>query len=248
MKPICIASLDYNITSGGVKVMYSLYGWLLTRGLEVYMNKYPHPDVIAIYPEIYHGNPVGASRVVRYILNTPGVMGMTTNGKFRQGPTSFDKTDKLIYFSQMFSSEKLSDKDIMFLPAIDLSTFKDQGKKRTKTCFLVGKGENKNKHPKDAIELNRRIAFNQQEIANILNECHTFYCYDPLTAMMECARLCGCKVEYHGGKSMEELEKYEPGINGINSELDTPAFREKYIGLRETFERKLDAFIEELKQ
>ncbi len=249
MKPIVIVSPDYNIVSGGIKVMWSLYGWLLARGVEVYINRYPSPDVIAIYPEIYHGNQLGASKVIRYILNRPGVMGTAqADGSFTAGPTSFDTTDRLIYFSQIFSDEKLSDRDIMFLPAIDLSTFKDQGKKRTKTCFLVGKGFNTKQHPKDSIELSRQFAFDQQALADLLNECHTFYCYDNLTAMMECARLCGCAVAYYGGRGMDELEKYEPGTNGINGPLDTPKFRKTYIGLRETFERKLDAFIEELKQ
>ena len=57
--------------------MWGLYGWLLAKGQIAYVNAtYENPDFVAIYPEIYHGNPTGANTVVRYILNkTPIVTG-----------------------------------------------------------------------------------------------------------------------------------------------------------------------------
>ena len=250
MKPYVIASPDYDFTSGGIKVMWALYGWLLAKGVEVYMNRRPSKDVIAIYPEIINGNPVGTANIVRYVLNTPGVMGgIDERGVFHPGPLSFPN-EKVYYFSRMFGKAE-NENHYMFLPAINLNTFRITNvMKRTKTCYLIGKGTNKNIHPKNSIELNRVVASNQQHLADILNECHTLYIYDDLSAMMECARLCGCAVKYYGSLPEEQLELYEPGLNGISlygkpSSFDAGAFRQHYTGLVKDFERKLDLFLEE---
>lgn len=237
-KPYVILSPNYDLTSGGIKVMFGLYGYLLSRGVEVYMNQRPQKDVIAIYPEIQNGNPVQTDKVVRYVLNTPGKMGgIDIDGKFTAGPTNFTD-EKVYYFSRMFGDT--DDNHYMFLPIINLRDFYDKGNKRTKTCYLVGKGTNRFKHPNDSIELNRTIASDQSLLNDILNTCHTFYCYDDLTAMMEVARLSGTKVKYYGDL---DLAKYEPGLNGINSKLDVKAFRLHYVSMIKEFERKLDLFI-----
>jgi hypothetical protein len=245
-RPYVIVSPDYNPTSGGIKVMWGLYGWLLAKGCTVFMNKRPQGDVIAIYPEIESGNPVMTDRIVRYILNVPGVMGKGIPGtnSFIPGPTTFDKREKLYYFSRMFG-EVQDENHYLFLPVINLHVFKDLKKKRNKTCFLVGKGYNTHKHQQDSIELTRKIAEDQDQLNDLLNECHTFYCYDKLTAMMEVSRLAGCKVEYYGDYTMKELKQYEPGLNGINSELNIEKFRDHYEEMVFEFEEKLDLFIEE---
>lgn len=253
MKPYVIVSPDYNPVSGGIKVMWALYGYLLSKGVEVYMNKRPEVDCIAIYPEILHGNPVNTRYVVRYILNTPGVMGAVgADGTFTPGPTEFPATDMQYFFSQMFSRDQVHDNKLLFLPAIDLHTFKNTNQgKRDKVCYLVGKGQNKNIHPHDAIPLSRQFALNQGALAELLNECRVMYCYDDLTAMMECARLCGCPVLYYGSYSQEKLRNYEPGLDGIFFNKDSltrfnvPDFRERYSGLIEQFQRKLNIFIED---
>lgn len=245
MKPYIIISPDYDFVSGGIKVMWGLYGWLLAKGQVVYMNRWPDVDRIAIYPEIQNGNPAKAKTIVRYILNKPGVMGGRDQfGNFVPGPTSFAPTDKLYYFSRMFGYTP-DENHYMFLPVIDLHTFKNQHKKRSKTCYLIGKGSNRQKHPKDSIEITRRFAQDQQVLADLLNECRFMYCYDSLTAMTEVARLCGCAIKYYGDHTMDELKLYEPGINGINSRLDIDAFREHYINMIKLFEQRLDYFIEE---
>lgn len=226
--------------------MWGLYGHLLAKGVEVYMNRRPEKHTIAIYPEIVHGNPASGETVVRYLLNKPGVM--AANGV--PGPTSFDSTDRLYYFSRLFGDT--SDERYMFLPVIDLRTFKDQGRKRDKRAVFVGKGEDRGLHPKGAVIIDRSLAQDQQELADLLNECEVMYCYDPVTAMTEIARLCGCRVVmFNPTYSLEEFRRYEPGMNGISwgmdqgVKLETELFRHDYLNLKKEFELKLDLFIEE---
>lgn len=252
-RPYIVISPQYNITSGGCKVMYGMYGHLLARGCEVYLNCTPNSwdtkDLIAIYPEIQDGNPVGTDRIVRYVLNTPGIMrGFDDKGNMLSAPTDFTG-EMVYYFSKMFGKAKW-EKQYLFMPVINTHIFRDLKKKRTKTCFLVGKGTNKHKHPSDSIELNRKVARRQSELNEILNKCHTFYCYDNLTAMMEVARLSGCKVKYYGKYTKAELKNYEPGLNGISFDgedipLDVKGFRQYYGSLKQIFSRRFDAFIED---
>jgi O-antigen biosynthesis protein len=232
--------------------MWGLYGWLLAKGEIVFLNASLQVPAVGIYPEIYSGNEMNATTVVRYILNTPGVMGRGIPGttSFIPGPTTFPVTDKLYYFSRLFGYTA-DENHYMFLPIINLKIFKDQKRKRTKICYLIAKGQNKQQHPKGSIELTREISQDQQGLADVLNECHTLYCYDKLTAMMEVARLCGVKVKYFGDYEEEELKKYEPGLDGISfglnedKPLHTPSFRDHYIEMVKLFEERLDRFIEE---
>lgn len=245
-KPYCIVSPDYDYTSGGIKVMWGLYGWLLAKGQEVYINRRPQRHTIVIYPEIMHGNPAKGETVIRYILNKPGVM--ASNGV--PGPTSFDPTDKLIYFSKLFGDTN----DSLFLPIIDLNTFKNYNRNRTKKAYFIGKGSNTFQHPTNAIEITREMALDQKGLAELLNQCDVLYGYDPVSAMYECARLCGCRVVLiQDIYTKEEWSKYEPGMYGLNWGKDNmdklydnfDEFREHYKGMIDKFSKQLDQFIEE---
>jgi len=233
--------------SGGIRVMYGLYGWLLAKGQLAYLNAtFESPNFVAVYPEIYQGNITGSNNVVRYILQTPGVMNLYGV----PGETTFPKNDKIFVFSKIYDTFGVDDDHLMFLPILNLHLFKDYGKKRKKTCYMVGKGENQHNHPEHSFELTREFALDQRALADKLNECQTLYIYDRCSAMMEIARLCGCRVKYYGNFKKEDLEKYEPGMNGITYKdeedipLDVDAFNEHYRGMIKLFEKKLDKFIE----
>jgi len=227
--------------------MWGLMGHLLAKGQIVQPNVSYEGEFVAIYPEIVNGNPFNAPHVVRYILNKPGVM----SGNGVPGPTSFDSTDKLFYFSQLFG--KASDpRDYLFLPILNMNLFKDQGKKRTKTAYFIGKGVSTGIHPLDAILIDRSFAADQQSLADLLNECEVLYCYDPVTAMTEISRLCGCRVVMVNPiYSRDQFRDYEPGLNGISwgkdtkVPLETKGFRSHYHELKRIFGINLDHFIEE---
>jgi hypothetical protein len=238
--------------------MYGLYGWLLAKGQITFLNERPSSGkCIAIYPEIQDGNPANATTVVRYILNKPGVVpAIYSDGTIKKGPSEFADTDIKYYFSRLFGETDPA--HYMFLPIANLHVFKDQRKTRNKTCYMVGKAitqegyRNKFIHPSDSIEITREFAQDQQSLADLLNECHTLYCYDPVTALMEISRLCGCRVIIIPSiYTYDEFKVYEPGMNGINWDgdegikLDTEAFTSHYMGLKDTFSKQLDIFIDE---
>lgn len=244
-KPYSLACPPYEITSGGIRVVYALRSWLEIKGQIALMNAKFDIPFVGIYPEIYQGNPLGADTVVRYILQTPGKMALYG----QPGPTEYPSTDKIYVFSKIYDTFGVKDDHLLFLPVINTHVFKDLKKKRTKTCYLIGKGTNTNVHPQDSIELTREFANDQSALADLLNECQTLYCYDFLSAMMDIARLCGCKVRYLGGLSRDTLELYEPGDQGIDygggATLRSDDFRYHYLYMRELFGKKIDKFIED---
>ena len=241
-KPYLIYSPPFDITSGGIRVMYGLYGWLLAKGQVAFMNQRHDGPSIAIYPEIVRDNPLFGSKVVRYLLNKPGAMALYGV----QGPTEYPEEDMLVSFSKLYADTPIN----LFLPILDLHTFKVTNKgKREKVATLTGKHTEPVKIYGDLLD--REFASNQQQLADKLNECQVLYCYDPNTAMTEIARLCGCRVVVIPSKySKEEFQKYEPGMNGISWGLeeeillDVEAFRDHYIGLVDKFSTDLDKFIE----
>jgi O-antigen biosynthesis protein len=250
-KPYLIRTPDFDPVSGGIRVMWGLYGWLLAKGEIAYINAKVSVPSVGIYPEIYHGNDLESETVVRYVLQTPGVMGTSTqDGQFKLGPTNYDEKDRVYVFSKIYDTFGVDQDHILFLPIINTKVFRNKHRKRKKTCYMVGKGKNLQFHPKGAVELTRQFAHDQEALADLLNDCHTFYCYDRLSAMMDIARLCGVRVKYYGDFTQEELEKYEPGTNGLgywgeDKQLWTEAFRERYKALQRAFEVQLDRFIEE---
>jgi len=249
--PYSIWTPEFDPLSGGIRVMWALQGYLLAKGQIALTNvKYPQ-DFVAIYPEIVHGNPLEAKKIVRYILNKPGVMasyGVT-------GPTVFEKTDEIYVFSKIYDTFGVDDDHLMFLPVLNLHIFKDYKRARFSTCYFVGKGKDMGVHPKSSIKIDRTNSSDQGELADLLNTCSVMYTYENPTAMNEIARLCGCRVVYLAeGASLqysrkELTELYEPGMDGVSFgqeeeiELDVKAFRDKYKGLIATFEKTLDRFI-----
>lgn len=248
-RPYSVWTPDFEITSGGIRVLYGLIGWLLAKGQIVVPNG-QGDEFITIYPDVINGNPFNSKRVVRYLLNAPGVMGM--GGV--PGTTVFHPLDNIYFFSELYNTIGVDKDHIMFLPILDLHTFKVTNKgKRKHKCKLIGKGKDIHLPETEGLfELTRQFSKNQQALADYLNECEVMYSYDNNSAMFEIARLCGCRVVVIPSLyDKDTFEKYEPGMNGIsygleeNIDLDAVEFTNHYKGMVKTFEDKLEGFINE---
>lgn len=250
--PYSISTPDFNPVSGGIRVMWGLFGHLLARGQLAATNVRWHTRFTAIYPEITHGNPLEGHKVVRYILNKPGVM--ASYGV--PGPTTYEKSDEIYVFSKIYDTFNVDEEHLLFLPILNMQVFKDQKRFRNKTCYFVGKGKNLKLHPPDAIQIDYRVSIDQQVLADTLNTCSVMYSYENPTAMVEIARLCGCRVVFYPQGAATNFTRkqltndYEPGMDGVSfekdeqAELDVPLFRSKYANLMDVFNKKLTRFID----
>ena len=196
-----------NANSGGQIVLYSLCHFLNDIGEEAYMNGESFPnalnlncprkpkelnleseDVVVVYPEVTEGNPLGVKNVVRWMLYPIGING----GNIK----THSKNDLIIGWGKECSGGgyTINEDNSIIIKYILSDIYKNLNlPSRIKTCYMRRKGskwgQSYNQHPQDSICIDGK---SHQEISEIFNYCHTFYCYDPHTYYSTYASMCGC--------------------------------------------------------
>ena len=181
-------------------------------------------DYVAIYPDITQGNPLGAKRIVRWLLAPRGDYG---------GDATFAPTDKVYGYTQ-----DLADK-VLCLPTFDTSVFYDSGAERSGDCFYAHKYDKifKNKLLPET-EGMTRCEGTPEAIADILRRSNTCYIYER-TEMQVNALLCGCKIApvvtpFFNGEFVKEFIR--------DGQLTDPS------GWWQDFEDQLNRFIQDTQQ
>ena len=144
-------------------------------------------EAIVVYPEIVEGNPLGAERVVRWLLNKPGAL-------FGPATVAFGLNELTFYFDDPFLPDGWTADPMRKLRVIewkwDVYKRTNYGR-REGTCYMVRKGETLplTYHPEGAIQVD---GLSHRELAEIFNQCEQFISYDNYTAYSVYAALCGC--------------------------------------------------------
>jgi len=196
-----IYSPPYNESVGGVVALHLLSETLSSLGEEVYItgpikrysnkskiisqnDRFDLNKTIVIYPEVVVGNPFNAKHVVRWLLNTPRLMG---------GDGIFKDTDLIYKYVDYFKADDESKvRGILNVFDFKLEKFYDYGKDRTnKQCFMVKKGVGKKMiHESNAIDF---LPFlDDDNSRDIFNDCEMFISYDYASMHSIQAALCGC--------------------------------------------------------
>jgi hypothetical protein len=215
-KYLIFTQKEFDGTSGGIVALNKLCHDLRTLGQEAYISHGPgsislntpqctptfkelQRDFIVIYPEVVLGNPLNCPRVVRWILNTPGAFGHTDYYKYEH------KTDLVFKISDHFSYSGIGKKrGILATTYTDFTIFRNNGLKRSGSCYLVRKGVIRKKiHDDESVMLDDYSDW--KDIAQIFNTKEIFYCYDIATYLSTLAALCGCvSVVIPDGKTNRE--------------------------------------------
>lgn len=172
-------------------------------------------DAIVVYPEIVSGNPLAASRVVRWFLFKPGHL----TGKINFGP------GELYFFYQPFFNDPAINPDATNLLRLrwirsDVYKMTNFGE-RTGSCYLIKKGHNRTdiNIPKNSIDIEKR---SPQQVSGIFNQKKYFFCYDLYTMYCVYAAMSGCipVVMPQEGLSKEQWRPNEPDRYGIAYGID----------------------------
>ena len=275
--PYYIVAPDYTRKSMGIRVMHYLCHALNISGENAFMvTNQVNPELrtpiltqnniqyhlslglnpIAVYPEIYHGNPLGAKTVVRYLLNEPGLCG---------GPVTFDPNDILFAFRESLRTPDTPENNLLYMPLIDRSIFnynpKEQNK-RDKILFYLAEYRNgENEYPelmnflkKNAIQITSNYPESHLELADLFRKAKVLVCFHFSNLAGE-ALLCGCPVHYISTQYTTYLQDQSAlnvgGIaNSMNDESIEEArktlekFNENFKIIERNFWTKLDYFIE----
>ncbi len=253
MRPYLVWSYDYRHDSAGQKVMHRLCHELNQAGQTAFvgfMKRNPAWDTpyregpldgdwIAVYPEIVTGNPWNAPRVVRYVLNNPGKL---------RGDTTYDPSEIVYVYSELFNDIGVPPERILYLPAIELDIYTDRRLVRSGALFYVGKGQ-KIRDLSGAGEVTSELKRDQARLADTLNRAEVLYCFDNATAMTLIARLCGCPVVLipNGDYTREQYDRSQVmdglGWDEVPPPFDSDAIRASELAAYETFRERLAGFI-----
>lgn len=143
-------------------------------------------DAVVVYPEVVDGNPVGARKVVRWLLHQPG---------FHTKVINYGTDDLFFYFDRQFDSPAFNsypDNQLRVLESFSHVYSQKNFGPRTGACYLVRKGIDRtlDYHPADAEQLDGK---SHAEMAEAFNKYKYFYSYDLHTMYSRFAAVCGCK-------------------------------------------------------
>ena len=213
--PYYFVTPPYVEGSGGVRAMHLFCHALNLAGEEAYVDtKEVSPELrtpvltnevrekhselniepIVVYPEIVPDNPMAAKHVVRYLLNTPGVV--TTQ------KTNWGADDIIFSFGRFIVPEGMN-AHILQVPLINTKIYNtvgtDDHQRSGKLVFInrfLDRGGQLDPITADATEISLRAGFRTpQQLASLYRSAEVLYTYEPSTACFE-ALLCGCPVVY----------------------------------------------------
>ena len=201
---IIIYTPTFNINCGGVVVLHYLaklindqnhpifytkiFNYFNIRYNNIFCNNFAHMDeidnnTIVIYPEKIIGNPLNSKNVIRWML-----LDLGTN---MQKERNYGDND-LIYFWEPQNTDNIYFRDFS-CPYFN-NTFINKNLEKNKTCYIIKKAHSFHNqinfiHDENSICIDNLDIY---KINEIFNECKYFYAYDPNTAFIIYAVVCGC--------------------------------------------------------
>ena len=252
--------------SAGVQVLHKLKSGIEDAGYETFLinhdpinfkkklemfrtikalNKRDNKVLVAIYPETIIGNPIGVNDQIRWLLNTPGLLG---------GLTKFHNETVWAY-SKLLSEEYYRntkiEPNVLFIPGLDLSEFDlltsklDQVKKKDMEIVYAQKfralGGLPDIRSKGFFEIIRfgLCATSRFETLKVLKEAKSLHAYENSTIITE-AQLLGIPVYCHENPGFSFLiAKHELGDEGVSwSQSISPKPNPQLIRRRLEFHEK----------
>lgn len=204
---------------------------------------------IAIYGETEAGNALGASTMVRWVLNRPGLLG---------GDEVFADSELVFSYSDAFSpyiKNRIAGK--LYMPTIDRNLFYCDDadlNARSLTCYYVGKSTWKDGYcdPEQSFEITRRLP-EKRELGKLFRASKLLYCFDNSTAIIYEALLCGCPVVIipDGTQTKADFQQLELGADGIawglneidGKRVDVATLEARLTKAQEQFELQLEQMI-----
>lgn len=254
-RPYVFVVQDYDRTSQGNWIMHRMCHYLNERGYPAYMScpkrnpKWNTPEVtkdvlgedtIVVYTDVVPGNPMRATRVVRWQMNSYDFYKNTMKWQWWR---PYDNGDIVFTFHQPWRP----DKPVLYIREIDRTIFyPPKVNKRKGIVYYVGKGKVKvDDKVKKGFELKTGKELNvqtQEELAEIFRKAKVFYCYVN-SGLMEEAIYCGCPVIYKGVEPCN-VSAFAKNEDDVERSIKNHPVRIKEIeDSRVETQRQIDEFI-----
>lgn len=178
MTSYCIYFDRYNHMSGGIRALHVLKDELVARGHDAFMSyerKFIGDDVV-VYPEVVRDNPLGAKKVVRWLLNT--ATGLPDDGlRYAWVPG-------------------ISDDPLLTVNILEPELWKPYDGPREGVAYWVGKGrlDESQLPPGMCVPITRDNFPERAELAEFISRLDYLISFDPFTAVVQEAVNCGTPV------------------------------------------------------
>lgn len=258
-----ILSPDYCRTCAGVRALHKLCHYLNEAGHRAHITssgvnpvwntptateevqQHISTEGIVIYPEITLGNPLGAKRVVRYLLNRPGLIA---------GDKAFDPSELLFCYCGLLRQFVPSDDRILSVPVVDTKIFTDTFCKRVGGCYWIGGRGEALPDTENLTEITYSWPDSWEALASLFQQSKVFYSGTDYTALTIEARLCGCPtvIAPSGWYTWDDFRHGSPGgIAGLaflggnlqRARKTVGDFPHAYYEYEATFGAQLERFI-----
>ena len=201
---------------------------------------------ITIYPETIPGNPLGATSVVRYLLNYASALG---------GMSLFPQDEYVVAFSQNIArhyeqTNNLANIPILFLPPVDPTEFSFNREKKPFQLVYAGKYRSFVGPPPEVGDLPSVEIFREgknmqsrEEVKKLLSEASVLYSFENTSLITE-AVLSGTPVLLVKSKFFTEvIAEHELGSSGIRYIEESDALR----AANDTVQEGLLEYLESIK-
>lgn len=194
---------------------------------------------IVVYPEIYGGNIINASCVVRYVLNYPGLLA---------GDISFHEDELCFGFSEELAAAANQPGNVLSTPVCNIEIFSppESEGRRKGSCFYAFKYSGPlSDIPDDSKRITQDWPESWGKLADLFRSSELFYTYENTSLTME-SILCGCPVVWLPGYDAGRPITYE-GLNGDgiawgNSDAEIERARRTVKNVRDVYLASIDRF------
>ena len=216
------------------------------KGCKLKLLPFVDKNTIVVYPQITHGNPLKAKKVVRWFLHY---------NPHKHNSLAYGKDDLVFAYRKVFNDYSLNPTcRTLYTAHIDLDLYKrtNFGERKGK-CYIIRKGSLREDLPK---EFDGPIIDNlpEEEKVRIMNECEYCISYDTQTAYSSIAALCGCVsvVVPEPGKSrgdyIKEGDSHSSLGRAYGFDEEEIAYAKRTMDkVRESYEQKNNEGVEQVK-
>lgn len=152
---------------------------------------------VVIYPEVFHGKPIKAQKVVRWVLNYTGKIGRKKT--FAKDEMVFVWDRRMLNEIQKTTKEILDDSRELQIPVINPEfIYYDKNIEKNIDCYFIYKGKKNHQQFKLPNEKSMicidKCAPSQRHLGDLLRRTRNLYSYDHATILFHEALICGCKI------------------------------------------------------
>ncbi len=222
-----IVAPPHTHTSAGVQALYYLNTDLRAHGhrsriVLISDHAIIGDNEIIVYPDTVWGNPLGARRVVRYLLMTAGFFGHDTE---------FPASEMLYYHSKDFVLGERDKDNILTVPVTNEDRFQYRRDGREGSCYLARKYKEIFGHRPTSLPEGCTEITHETDLEDLFSKKKTLITFDNSAINLEAA-LAGMSIEFRLNTTFESPISLGDDFDWNEPRASYKRLKERYLSLQ----------------